>query len=123
MAFTVGIDLVDFREIEESLARYGDRFLERVFTAAERADSRGRTAALAARFAAKEATMKALRRTDEGVGWQSIEVVNGAGATPEITLSGAATELAAARGVTALSVSMTTQRHRAAAVVIAEARR
>lgn len=67
--------------------------------------------------------MKALRRTDEGIGWQSIEVVNGSGATPEITLSGAASELAAARGVTALSVSMSTQRRRAAAVVIAEARR
>jgi holo-[acyl-carrier protein] synthase len=123
MSFSVGIDLVDFGQIEESLARYGDRFLERVYTAAERAASRGRTAALAARFAAKEATMKALRRTDEGIGWQSIEVVNGSGSTPEITLSGAATELAAARGVTGLSVSMSTQRRRAAAVVIAEARR
>jgi holo-[acyl-carrier protein] synthase len=123
MSFTVGIDLVDFGQIEESLARYGDRFLERVYTAAERADSRGRTAALAARFAAKEATMKALRGNDDGIGWRSIEVVNGAGARPEITLSGAATELAAARGVTGLSVSMSTQRRRAAAVVIAEARR
>ena len=121
MSLNVGIDLVDFGQIEESLARYGDRFLRRVYTSAERADSRGHTAALAARFAAKEATMKALRRTDEGIGWQSIEVVNGAGGMPEIKLSGAAAELAAMRGVTALSVSMTRQRRQAAAVVVAEA--
>ena len=65
--------------------------------------------------------MKALRRTDEGIGWQSIEIVNGAGGAPEIKLSGAAAALAAARGVTALSVSLTRQRRHAAAIVVAEA--
>lgn len=123
MSLNVGIDLVDVAQIEESLARYGDRFLNRVYTPAECLDSGGQTAALAARFAAKEATMKALRRADEGIGWQSIEVLNGAGGKPEITLSGAAAELAATRGVSALGLSMTTQRRQAAAIVVAEAAR
>jgi holo-[acyl-carrier protein] synthase len=123
MSLTVGIDLVDVAQIEESLALYGDRFLNRVFTPAEYVDCKGHTAALAARFAAKEATMKALRRGDEGIGWQSIEVLTGAGGMPEIGLSGAAEELAATHGVTALRVSMTRQRRHAAAVVVAEAAR
>jgi holo-[acyl-carrier protein] synthase len=123
MSFDVGIDLVDFGQIEESLARHGERFVNRVFSAGEFLESRGHTAALAARFAAKEATMKALRRTDEGIGWRSIEVLDGTGGGPVIKLSGAAAELAAARGVSALRVSMTTERRQAAAIVVAEAAR
>ena len=123
MSFDVGIDLVDFGQIEESLARHGERFVNRVFSAGECLESRGHTAALAARFAAKEATMKALRRTDEGIGWRSIEVLDGTGGGPVIKLSGAAAELAAARGVSALRVSMTTERRQAAAIVVAEAAR
>ena len=67
--------------------------------------------------------MKALRRSDEGIDWRSIEVLDGTDGTPEIKLSGAAAELAAMRGVTALRVSVTTQRRQAAAIVIAEAAR
>jgi len=123
MTFDIGIDLVDCGQLEEALAHHGDRFVNRVYTAAEYAESRGQTAALAGRFAAKEATMKALRRGDEGIGWQSIEIVNGPDRMPEIRLSGAAAELAATRGVTALRVGITEGRRHAAAVVIMEAAR
>jgi holo-[acyl-carrier protein] synthase len=123
MPVHVGIDLVDVADIEESLRRHGDHFLDRVYTADERAETRGRPAALAARFAAKEATMKALGRSDEGIGWPSIEVLTTTRSLPEIKLIGTAAELAATRGVTALRVGMTTRGRHAAAIVVAEAGR
>jgi len=103
------------------VARHGDRFLERVYTLQERVDSRRDPARLAARFAAKEATMKALGRTDEGIGWQSIEVLRDPAGRPSIRLSGAAAELAISRGVTSLAVSLGRARRHAAAVVVAQA--
>jgi holo-[acyl-carrier protein] synthase len=123
MSLCVGIDLVAVDQIEESVACHGDRFLERIYTARERADSRRDPARLAARFAAKEATLKALGRGDEGIAWQSIEVLRGPDGQPSIQLSGAAAELALSRGVTSLAVSLTHARRHAAAVVVAEAGR
>ncbi len=106
----VGIDLVAVDQIQETMARHGDRFLERVYTPAERAASGGNASRLAARFAAKEATMKALGRTDEALGWRSIEVVGGANSDVSVRLTGGAAALAAARGVTNVSVSLARRR-------------
>ena len=119
MGVQIGIDLVEIGEIEESLRRHGERFLERVYTPAERAQTGCRAAPLAARFAAKEATMKALGRTGEGIGWRSVEVL-AAGRETEIRLAGAAGRLAARRGVSALSASLSGDRRLAAAIVVAE---
>jgi holo-[acyl-carrier protein] synthase len=123
MSLHIGIDLVAVGQIEGSVACHGDRFLERVYTARELADSRRDPSRLAARFAAKEATMKALGRADEGIGWRSIEVLSDPAGHTSIQLSGAAAELADRRGITSLAVSLTHQRRHAAAVVVAEARR
>jgi holo-[acyl-carrier protein] synthase len=123
MPLDVGIDLVAVEQIEESMASHGDHFLERVYTPGERAASGGNPARLAACFAAKEATMKALQRADEGIGWRSIEVVADADGWPTIRLTGAAAALAASRGVSKLTVSLTHQRRNAAAIVVAEAAR
>lgn len=120
MPVHVGIDLVAVEQIQDSLARHGDRFLERVFTPAERAASASRASRLAARFAAKEATLKALGRADEGVGWRSIEVVGRGHGHFTLRLSGGAAALAADRGVTRLSLSLIGRRRHAAAVVLAE---
>jgi holo-[acyl-carrier protein] synthase len=120
MPVHVGIDLVAVEQIQDSLARHGDRFLERVFTPAERVASAGRASGLAARFAAKEATMKALGRADEGVGWRSIEVVGAGDGHFALRLSGGAAALAAERGVTKLSLSLIGRRRHAAAVVLAQ---
>jgi len=122
MSLHVGIDLVAVDAIEASLASYGDRFLERVYTVRERAESHGDPARLAERFAAKEATMKALERADEGIGWRSIELLRDAAGATFIQLSGAAAQLARRRGVTSLAVSLAHARRHAAAVVVAEAR-
>ena len=123
MSLQVGIDLIEVERIEESLAEHGERFLDRVYTEAERADTACAPPRLAARFAAKEATMKALRTLDDGLGWQSIEVLSDGGGGHRISLSGPAAALAASRGVQRLSVSLSEHRHRAGAIVIAEAGR
>jgi holo-[acyl-carrier protein] synthase len=116
----IGIDLVSVNHLKQSLADHGDRFLERVYTPQERRDCAGSPARLAERFAAKEATMKALRRGDEGFGWQCIEVVDQLHGPPAVRLSGGAAALAARQGIRALSLSMTRQRRQAAAVVVVE---
>jgi holo-[acyl-carrier protein] synthase len=123
MSLRVGIDLMAVEQIAGSVACHGDRFLERVYSSRELADSRRDPSRLAAQFAAKEATMKALGRADEAIGWRSIEVLRDPAGRPSIQLSGAAAELANRRGVTSLAVSLTHERRHAAAVVVAEARR
>jgi len=120
MDVQIGIDLVEVAEIEQSLALHGDRFLDRVFTPAERARARGNPRLLASGFAAKEATMKALGRADEAVEWRSIEALGDRG-DPQITLHGEAARIADARSVTALSATVSADRARAIAIVVAEA--
>ncbi len=77
-ALRVGLDLVQVSRVEESLARFGDRYTQRVFTAAEIAycesSSAERSRRFAARMAAKEATWKALGLDDTGHDWRAIEV-------------------------------------------------
>ena len=124
---SVGIDLVDVREVAESISRFGDRYLRRVYTAGEIAYARqapGETARrLAARFAAKEATLKALGAPNRGIGWRSIEVVVSPEGAPGMALSAAAQRAARTAGVSSLAVSLTHQGDLAAAVVVAERRR
>jgi holo-[acyl-carrier protein] synthase len=90
----VGSDLIDIRRIEKTLGRYGDKFIERVFTETERAKSdrrRNRAASYAKRYAAKEACAKALgtgfRR---GVFWRDLGVVNLPSGKPTMLLTGGA---------------------------------
>lgn len=99
MIIGLGNDIVDIRRIEKTLARYGDRFTHRVFTASERARAErransspvARAAAYAKRFAAKEACSKALgtgfRR---GVFWRDMGVVNLSSGRPTLVLTGGA---------------------------------
>jgi holo-[acyl-carrier protein] synthase len=110
----VGIDLLEIDRMERALARH-PRLAERVFTAAEReyAAAKGRPGRhLAARFAAKEAVVKALGLR-EGFGFREIEVV--AGEPPTVRLSGRAAEVAAGRQV---DISLTHSRENAAAVAV-----
>lgn len=113
----VGIDLIEIDRLERALARH-PRLAERVFTAGEReyAAQRARPGRhLAARFAAKEAVVKALGISG-GFGLREIEVV--AGEPPAVRLSGRA---AAAAGERRVEISLTHSREHAAAVAIAEA--
>ena len=125
MIVGVGLDLVQIDRIRSARERHGARFLRRVFTDAEiesclrRADP---DPSLAARFAAKEAGMKALGTGwAQGVGWRDLEVVASSNAPPRMALSGKAAERAASLGVGAVRLSLTHEAGVAAAVVLFEA--
>jgi holo-[acyl-carrier protein] synthase len=115
----VGIDLVQVSRIEESLARFGDRFLRRVFTEDEVASATPHTAArLAARFAAKEATIKALGLVEEASPWREIEVRRAASGACAIALHGSIRDAAHRLGAGAFSLSVSHEGDYATAVVI-----
>lgn len=100
MIVGIGADLVDIRRIEATLARFGDRFIERCFTDVERAKSdrrKERAASYAKRFAAKEACSKALGTgLKMGIGWREMGVVNLPSGRPTLELTGKAALLLAA---------------------------
>jgi holo-[acyl-carrier protein] synthase len=118
-----GIDLVEVSRIAEMLERHPERFIERVFTKAEAAHGEGhkrRTEHLAARFAAKEAVLKALGTGwSSGVAWTDIEVVRLPTGQPTIKLSGRAAEIALQQGVSDWRISITHTDSQAMASVIA----
>jgi holo-[acyl-carrier protein] synthase len=123
----VGVDLVRVADIAASLARFGDRYAARVYTLDERAycfgDESQAARRLAARFAAKEATLKVLRpAADDGVAWQSIEVRQLAEGACEVQLHGEALSLARRVGIAELSVSMSHEQEYATATVVARLR-
>ena len=114
-----GVDLVEVARVEAAVARHGERFLERVFTAGERADSGSRPQSLAARFAAKEAVAKALGSGIGAVGWRDIEITRQADQRPDLVLHGAALKLSAELGLHEWSVSLSHTREYAIAVAVA----
>jgi holo-[acyl-carrier protein] synthase len=122
MIVGVGVDIIEVSRIRQALAnpRTGERFRDRVFTEEERAYCSRRHNAgesFAARFAAKEATMKALGRS---FGWQEIEVLRQTGA-PSLKLQGRALQQADKLGVTRLHLSLSHTAASAIAYVVAEA--
>ena len=120
----LGIDLVETGRIARALSRHGKRFEERVFTQLELsqcADRPDRVQALAARFAAKEACLKALGTGwAEGLAFRQIEIVRAVSGRPEMRLGGAAKALALSMNVENVHLSMTHQPGTAAATVILE---
>ena len=124
MIISIGIDIIEVRRVHETIART-PRFAERVFTAAERAycQSRGAAAAqhYAARFAAKEAALKALQTGWRGgISWQDVEVSARESGAPVILFNGRARELFAASGATAVHLSIAHTSEHAIAEVILE---
>lgn len=125
MVLGLGSDLIEISRIEESLQRYGERFLHRVFTDSEIAYCRRKMKhageSFAARFAAKEAAAKALGTgISRGISWREIEVRREPGERPTIFLSGRAAERATAMGVRRIHVTLTHSRDVAMAIAVAE---
>ena len=126
MIIGIGIDVIEVERILRAIdhPEWGERFRARVYTPGEIAYCTKRRRygeSFAARFAAKEATMKALGRGfGGGIGWREIEVVRGSG-RPTIVLNGAALERARALGVDRWHLSLTHTAETAVAYVIAEA--
>jgi holo-[acyl-carrier protein] synthase len=125
MIVGTGIDVAEVPRIRRSIERFGDRFLRRIFTAGERryCDSKAnRVERYAARFAAKEAAMKALGTGwSHGVRWVDCEVVRMPGGRPTITFHGRAGEFAVRMGVKNAALSLTHTSEQAIAQLILEA--
>ena len=124
MIVGTGIDIVEVPRVAASIERFGARFLQRVFTEAEIRYCQSKQNAaerFAARFAAKEAGLKAIgtgwRR---GVAWKDVEVRREPGGRPTIAFSGKAAEFAAKLGVTRASLSLSHTKEHAIASVILE---
>ena len=115
---TTGVDITEIDRIRDLVDRWGDRFLRRIYTDDELDYCRGRAQNLAVRFAAKEATMKALATGARAVGWKDIEVVRGAGGAPSLNLSGRALRRAQKLGVKEVSISLSHSRDLAIAFVV-----
>ena len=119
-----GIDIAEVPRIREAISRYGERFLKRVFTEGEieYCESKAnRVERYAARFAAKEAGMKAIGTGwNHGVRWRDIEVARKPGGRPTLLLHGQAAEFAAKLGATNIALSLTHTAEHAMAQVILE---
>jgi holo-[acyl-carrier protein] synthase len=117
----IGVDIIEIDRVAQSVARFGDRFLNRVFTSKELTYCEGRVGSLAVRWAAKEAVAKALGTGIGQVSWQEIEIVNDAKKRrPSVRLHGAATDLAASLGISEFAVSLSHSKDIAVAFVVGE---
>lgn len=116
-----GCDLVRVADVDHARRRYGRRYLQRVFTEREQSDSAGPDAArrLAARFAAKEAVVKALRAGDVMGPWTEIEIARDPVGGTRVVFHGGMKDTPAARAVTSIDVSVAHEGHLAMATAVA----
>lgn len=114
-----GVDLVEIERLESVIERFGDRFLNRIYTPRELEEFGHNTASLAVRFAAKEAVAKALGTGIGVVRWQEIEICRGPERQPVLRLDGAAADLASKLALKHWSLSLSHTHHYAVAFVVA----
>ncbi len=114
-----GVDLVDIERFISACSRYQERLLSRLFTPTELSQNHRNMASLAARFAAKEAVVKALGTGIGPVAWQEIEICRGASGEPLLHLYGSALALAVELRLTNWSLSLSHTHNQAIAFVIA----
>jgi holo-[acyl-carrier protein] synthase len=114
-----GIDIIEVDRIDQAILRHGERFFDRFYTPQELIDSGGRTPALAARFAMKEAVAKALGTGIGKVSWKDIEVRLDDNRKPELYLHGEAEVVAGEMGIASWSISISHTHYHAVAVAVA----
>ena len=118
MNLTTGIDLIEIDRVASAIERHGERFLNRIFTVREIQDCGGRAESFAARFAAKEATAKALGSGFGDIAWDEVEIQRGEKGAPTLVLHGKAAHLAEKQNFTTWSVSLSHSQSHAIAVVV-----
>jgi holo-[acyl-carrier protein] synthase len=121
MELAVGIDVIVISRVKKVLEKHPERFLRRVFTREEVAYCRGRVHELAARFAAKEAVMKALGTGARGLAWREIEILPNRRGKPLVYLHGFAAQRGVKIGLQGIDVSLTHEGDLAIASVVAMA--
>ncbi|MBI4186910.1 MAG: holo-ACP synthase [Chloroflexi bacterium] len=114
---TVGIDIVEIARIRKAIARWGEVFLLRVYTDSELRLCRSRPSSLAARFAGKEAVIKALGVRNGGIAWKEIEILSDSSGKPVVYLHDKAQNQAVCLGLADLAVSLSHSRDYAIALV------
>jgi holo-[acyl-carrier protein] synthase len=121
MEYAIGIDVIEIARVKAVLRRHPERFLRRVFTPEDVAFCRGRVPELAARFAAKEAVMKALGTGARGLAWREIEVLPNQRGKPLVYLHGLARKRAEDIGLRGVDISLTHSHELAIAAVVGAA--
>jgi len=114
----IGVDIIEITRIEEAVSRWGERFLTRIYRETEVAYCQNRAPQLAVRFAAKEATMKALGVGFTDINWIDIEIVTDASGAPSLKLHGRALQRFDELGLSHLKVSLSHSRENAIAMVV-----
>ena len=114
----VGVDIVAITRIERAIAYYGERFLQRVYTGAELELCCGHASSLAARFAGKEAVIKALGGLSKGFRWREIEILSDPRGKPLVNLYGSMRDRADELGVSGLDISLSDCEEYAVAFVV-----
>ncbi len=114
----IGIDIIEIDRIRHALGRWNRRFLTRVFTEAEVELYHDRPESLAARFAAKEAVIKAISPVDGWISWKEIEILSQSNGQPLVKLKGRTLELADKMGLDGFDISLSHSKEYAVAFVI-----
>jgi len=118
----IGVDIIEVARIEKAVARWGERFLRRIYTDSELRLYRRKPSSLAARFASKEAVIKLLGKERKGICWKEIETLSHPGGKPLVNLYGNAQAEAQRLGLKEIAVSLSHSREHAIAFVIGETR-
>ncbi len=118
----IGVDIIEIARIEKAIDRWGEHFLQRVYTESELRLCRRKPGRLAARFAGKEAIMKALGTGVKGISWREIEIVTEPGGKPLVYLHSKAQDKADGVGLGELAISLSHSKEYAIAFVIGETR-
>jgi len=116
----IGVDIIEIARIEEAVANWGERFLNRIYTDAELKLCHKKPSSLATRFASKEAVMKLLGTGIKGVSWKEIETLSHPSGKPLLNLYGRAQTEAERLGITEIAVSLSHSREYAIAFAIGE---
>ena len=116
----IGIDIIEIARIERAIARWGKRFLQRVYTESELRLYHKKPESLAARFAGKEAVMKLLGTGRKGISWKEIETLSHPSGKPLLNLYGRAQVVAEKLGLKEIVISLSHSREYAIAMVIGE---
>jgi len=117
----IGVDIIEIGRINRAISRWHDSFISRIYTQAE-LEGPHSIPSLAARFAAKEAVMKALGTGIRGVGWRDIEILTNGDGAPVIRLYGRALQRSTEIGIAQFDISMSHSRKYAIAFVIGHAK-
>ena len=120
---SVGVDIVEIARIKKAIARWGEGFLHRIYTELELNLSHKKPPSLAARFAGKEAVIKAIGTQTKGIGWREIGILAEPSGKPLVHLYGKAQNQADSLGLDKLTISLSHSKEYAVAFVVGETKR